>query len=274
MVDYNKSSILLALDMINKRIEGVLRPKDVEIKNVTYLDEGYYNTKALLQPVLGGEWQDAVEIEYDRINVASLFRGIPVKVVPAYQKKLSEYLPAINEQYGLAWTEEDIVDGIIPVTQPPFKVVIEIKPDNPAFYGKFELIVTNHQKSIRTLVDGISFGGIQYPTDDPNRIQGPLYFYGPDMSELRQTFELYMQGDKVDDYLIEQINLYDNNIWVKRDKPQPFNLEGARILYNDVIGSNNQYTNRDTFTNVFVIGLDEKLCTNVAGYLVFHYNTI
>lgn len=273
MIDYNKSSIQLAIDMVNQAAGTSFRIKDITFKDVKYLDEGYYNTSAKLVPALGSDYQDPVVIQYDRINVDTFFRGIEVKVQPAYQKMLSDYLPTINETYGLSLTSEDIVDGLIPVdTSPPFKVKITIKDDNPAFYGSFILLVTNERKSIRDMVDGVKFGGIPYPTENVGKIQGSLYFYGEDWTELRRLLESYYVNMFIDDRFINEINLYSNDLWISTPNLADFNLYNAKVVHNGQYDRNNEYTKKVGFSNVLVIRLDENYCKNVGGYLVFHYN--
>lgn len=272
MIDYNKSSIQLALDMVNSRLNSSLRPRDVRFEDVKYLEEGFFNTSAKIVPIPGSGYQDPAVIQYDRINIASLFRGMTVVVQPAYQKIVSDYLQTVNDKYGLALTSEDIVDGVIPPTEPPFKLTVKIQDSNPAFYGQFELLISDERKSIKNMVDEITFSGIPYPTNDPNKIQGPLYFYGSDWTELKRTFQLYNTHDKLDKTFLDQINLYDTNIWVDRKVKSEFNLHQAEVLYHGKIEFGKEYTRRQDYTHVFVVKLDEEYCSNVTGYLVFHYN--
>ena len=263
----------LALDMINSAAGTQYRLKDITLKDIRYEEEGFYNTSAIVTPVDGSGYQDPHRIQYDRINMDIFFKGIPVTVIPAYQKLLSDYLPTINKAYGLSLDASDIIDGVIPSNiNPPFKIDIQINPYNPAFYGKFTLLVSDARKSIKLMVDTIDFGGIPYPTLDKTKIQGPLYFYGEDWTGLANMFKLYNTGDKVDMPLLTQINLYSEDVWVLSTSPIQFNLYNAKVLYNGRYDKTNIYTKKVGFENVLVIGLDEEYCTNVAGYLVFHYN--
>lgn len=273
MIDYTKDSMQLAIDMLNDAINGNFRAKDIAFTEVKYLDEGVYNTQAKIIPLPGSGFQDPVVVKYDRISMEALFRGIEVSVVPANQLILSDYLPVINSNYGLSLTKDDIIDGRIPDgLTPPFKIGMKIKEGNPAFYGTIEVYVQDKSKSIKDMVDGIKLPGIRLPTNNGNTIQGPLYFYGEDFSELGKRFIMYLKDDVVDDRFVALIDLYDNNIWVRKHKPSEFNLMNAKVAYNGVLKAGNEYSNRKDFTNVLVIMLDETLCTNVSGYLVFHYN--
>lgn len=272
MIDYNKPSIQLALDMINRKAGTTFRTRDVTLENITYLDEGVYNTEATITPVQGSAYQEPYTIQYDRVNIEQLFRGVQIKIVPAYQKKLSDYLPSLNTKYGLSLTEEDIVDGIIEAVDPPFTVEIPIKENNPAFYGLLTILITNEQMSIRKMVDGIDFAGIPFPTKDKSKIQAPLYFYDSDWTELSQLLSLYSVGTQTDEAFVNNINLYDTVIWIDSSHKLDFNLHHANVLYNGEIGEENEYTRRKDFTHILVVEPNEKYCRNLSGYLTFHYN--
>lgn len=270
--DYKKPSKQLALDIINQRLPYVIRARDVQFKDITYLDEGIYNTRATIVPTENSEFYGIAEIEYDRINMAYFFRGVSVLIEPAYQKLLSDLLPTINGIYGLALTKDDIVDGIIETTKLPYKVSITIKEDNPAYYGTFSVIIRDPNKSLTDLFNDISIGGIPYPSQDKNKIQGPLYFYASDYTVLKNVFSLYREHDLADDVLLDAINHVDDVKWLIDDDTQPFNLKFAKITYNGPIEEVNAYTKRNDFTHVFVIQVDKDYCNNISGPLVLHYN--
>lgn len=270
--DYKKPSKQLALDIINQRLPYVIRARDIQFKDITYLDEGIYNTRATIVPTEDSEFYGIAVVEYDRINMAYFFRGVSVLIEPAYQKLLSDLLPTINGIYGLALTKDDIVDGIIETTQLPYKVSITIKEDNPAYYGTFSVIIRDPNKSLTDLFNDISIGGIPYPSQDKNKIQGPLYFYASDYTVLKNVFSLYREHDLADDVLLDAINHVDDVKWLIDDELQPFNLKFAKISYHGPIEEANAYTKRNDFTHVFVIQVDEDYCNNISGPLVLHYN--
>lgn len=272
-MNYKMSSKLLALSMINQTLNAGFREKDIDIVDVTYLEEGIFNTRVKLIPALNSSYQDDAVIEYDRINMQKLFKGITVVVKPAFQKKISDYLPIINEKYDLALTDSDIIDGIIPEgTKAPYRIKIKINPNNPAFYGEFEILVSDSQKSIRNMVDGITFTGIPYPTQDKDSIQGALYHYGEDWSELANLFSGYLTSQYIDKKFVEEVNLYTRDNWVYEEKAAKFNYYNSHVLYNGVIEENNEYTRKVGFTHVLVIQLSDVYCKEVSGHLVFHYN--
>lgn len=271
-LDYSKSSLQLALDLINNKLESNLRQRDIRLENISYLEEGIYNTRATIVPVENSGYYGNVDIEYDRINIAYFFRGVSVLINPAYQRLVSDLLPAINSLYGLGLTKDDIEDGIIETTKLPFKITIKIKENNPAFYGNFTVIVKDPNKSLTDLFNDISIGGIPYPTEDKNKIQGPLYFYASDYSVLKKVFVLYDENNIADKTLLDAFNHVDDVKWLLNENKQPFNLFNAKVIYNGPIGSNNSYTKRDDFTHVFVLKVDEKYCNNISGNLVLHYN--
>lgn len=272
LFDYAKSSIQLALDLINDKLGTGLRQRDVQLKNISYLDEGIYNTQATIVPVDNSGYQGSVDIKYDRININYFFRGISVLINPAYQKLISDLLPSINSLYGLSLNKDDIEDGKLESLTPPFKVTIKIKEDNPAYYGSFVVIITDPSKSLQEIFKEVTIGGIPYPAKDKNKIQGPLYFYASDYTVLRKTLSLYDDLSIADKALLDAFNQIDDVKWMLSKEQQPFNLNGARVLYNGLITENNKYTKRDDFTHVFVLELNDEFCNNISGPLIMHYN--
>lgn len=273
MVDYKKSCKQLALDMINSSAGTTLRTGDVDFKDVVYLDEGIYNTQITLTPAVISEWQEPITLQYDRLNIAQLFKGIPVKFKPNYQKTVGDFLPLVNEIYGLSLSVDDIMDGVIPDgINPPYTLHVKIREDNPAFYGEFHITVTDEDKSLRGLLSNLALPGITTPFGNTDKILGPLYLSGIDFSDNSASLSGYNADDVVDDHLTEIINLYSDDEWLSISSELPFNLYNAKVIYNSALDENNQYSKQRYFNRLLVIQLDETYCNNVSGYLTLHYN--
>lgn len=275
MINYRKSSLQLALDMINNVLGTQFKERDIQFTNIEYQAKGLYNTSAVIKPVVGSGYQDEIPIKYDRVNVQRLFKGIDVRVKPAHQHLLSDYIPFINEAYNLALCKEDIVDGIIPNTATiPFKIMVKIKEDNPAFYGEFSLLISDENRSLSKLFTKTEFDGISYPAEPKkDTLQAPLYFYAVDFSNGADVLSSYQTGWLVNDTLVNMLNNVGPDKWVINSEDSiPFNLYQARVQYNGVIGDNNNYTTKRGYSHVLVIYPDEKYCTNTSGYLLLHYN--
>lgn len=273
MIDYNKSTTQLALDMINDRLGTQLRIKDVQLTEFALYPSGY-NTSVKIIPQPGSGWQESATIRYNRIDIGKLFHGINVTVKPGYQQLLSDYLPIINSDYNLSLMPEDIVDGKIPERiQPPFKLDIVMREDNPAFIGTLSILVTDSKRSIADIFEDINeFDGIAYPVTNNEKLQGPLYFFNEDWTPLAKILEGYRVGDFVDDGLVIKLNKVSRDVWVNQPKLDVFNLHQATIIFNGPIGIDNPYTSKRQPDNVLVIGINPLYCSNVEGYLVLHYN--
>ena len=63
MINYNKSTTQLALDMINNRLGTQLRIKDVQLTEFTIYPSGY-NTSVKIIPQPGSGWQESATIRY------------------------------------------------------------------------------------------------------------------------------------------------------------------------------------------------------------------
>lgn len=273
MINYNKSSKQLAVDLINQVLDSKVGINEVEFTDVTYLEEGYYNTRAVLKPALGSTWQDPVTIEYDRLNMVYFFKGIPIIIEPNYQRTLSDLLPVINKTYSLSLSRDDIIDGKIPEgTLPPYTLEIKINPTNPALYGSFRVVISNEDKSLKRKLSGVELGRIRYPTDDISKIQGPMYLRAIDFTEEKDTLLGYLRGDKVDERLVNLINRYTEDGWVNVNEMFDFNLFDSEIVYSGVNDTRLDYHTHPDYTHVLIIAINNAYCRNVSGYLTLHYN--
>lgn len=271
----NKTSLEIALDTISESCGFTLTKDDVTIKDVVYQEEGLYNTKATLVPVPGKGYTEEVEFEYDRIDIGKLFLGVDVKVNPANQKLVSDYLVAINDRYGLYLDETDIVDGDLSSGVVPFKFKLKIKEGNPAFYGYVDVIVIDKEKSLKPLVNSINGTRINnFITKGykPNRINATLLTYGNDYSEIQRFLVHLSSDDTLTPVTVTELNYYSQTPWVLEDTIAEYNLYGAKVIYNGTTKDCVENCNKDKYSHVAILEIDETHCINVSGYLVLHYN--
>ena len=61
--------------------------------------------------------------------------------------------------------------------------------------------------------------------------------------------------------------------WVYNDAPNPFNMKGARVVYNGTTAGSPAPCNA-SYERVILIQLSDPLCSNFAGHLTMHYNVL
>ena len=71
---------------------------------------------------------------------------------------------------------------------------------------------------------------------------------------------------------VTELNYYTNTPWVFEDTLTDFNLYGAKVIYNGLTEVCTEPCNKELYTNVAIIELNEEYCGNVSTNLVLHYN--
>ncbi|ANZ48997.1 virion structural protein [Erwinia phage Derbicus] len=103
------------------------------------------NTRIVLNGKTGSGVVGKKEFFYDRLNIASMFNGITVVFKANGQSAtVADLLPALNEQYGLGLTAEDITNGStkLGTGYSPTPVTLTISSASVAYTGSLSVIWT------------------------------------------------------------------------------------------------------------------------------------
>lgn len=103
------------------------------------------NTRIVLNGKTGSGVVGKKEFFYDRLNIASMFNGITVVFKASGQSAtVADLLPALNEQYGLGLTAEDISNGStkLGTGYSPTPVTLTIASTCVAYTGSLSVIWT------------------------------------------------------------------------------------------------------------------------------------
>lgn len=96
--------------------------------------------------------------------------------------------------------------------------------------------------------------------------------YGNDYSDLKRFLLTLNVNDGLSQTFVPELNYYTNTPWVFKDSLTDFNLYGAKVVYNGLTELCNESCNKDLYSNVAIIELNEQYCGNVSTHLVLHYN--
>lgn len=275
MIDYTKWGVEIALDLINEANGTDYDLIDLTIEGVSELDEDEdgFNTSATLKPTYGSMYEGSINVKYNRVDIQSLLKSVSIVLKPFNGSFISDYLPDFNRRYGFNIDKDDIFDGYIPNNiKYPSRVLVKLRPGHPVFTGSFWITLSDTEYNIEHTVTNRLLDTSLYPTDDKDKIQGPLYFYGHDFTGVSNRLIGYIVGKTFIEKELDWLNTYSNDLWLNKDEEYTFNTRNASVIYNDVISEGNPYTNRTDYTHVCVIQLDPYYCSGVAGYLTFHYN--
>lgn len=245
----------------NARLNGVNSP----IAGTPYVRE----TSADVLAVKGGDFLENSEVSYHRWHAETIFAKVITVIPPNGQTSTVDLLDDINALYGLQLRENDIIPQSVNIRQIPFHAEIVFKPDNPAWMGKFPVIIRKVPLDIAKYVTARNLPVLRYPTGQSALIQGPLYAYSRDFTDSNQVLTNFNTESSFD-LLVPILNaMFTPDTWVNRATAQAFNLGNAAVAYNGPVIP--KYSGRTNFTRCLVIQLS-NLCSNMLGYLVLHYN--
>ncbi|ANZ50342.1 putative virion structural protein [Erwinia phage vB_EamM_Phobos] len=151
MGTYSQSSLDLVCRLIhrdNPQIETPLSSENVMLLGGPFtsgLGSSGRNTRVLLNGKTGSGIVGKKEFFYDRIDIGKLFNGITVVFTAKGEAAtVVDLLPALNEQYGLGLTAEDITNGStkLGTGYSPTPVTITIASTSVAYRGSLSVIWT------------------------------------------------------------------------------------------------------------------------------------
>lgn len=231
------------------------------------------NTKATLVGLPEYGREGTYELTYNRPDLGIIFSDVQIWVAPNGQLLKSELLTSLNTRFGFQLNASDIYDGYLNPQLVPYQVEVVVRETNPAFTGKLAINIGTPKKQIESVMTNNLLAGINYPTLQTVKIQGPLYLYGFDFSYALDDLQtLFPQGQEVIGETLQSFNRKTPSPWVNETTPQDWNMRGSSVIHNGPVETAPVPVNTDWYSHCVVIALDDGMCTNVAGYLVMHYN--
>ncbi|ANZ50594.1 putative virion structural protein [Erwinia phage vB_EamM_Stratton] len=152
---YNKASLELLCQQIerdNPATAGMLDAASILVLSgplTTGLGTSGRNARIILNGRLGNGFVGKKEFFYDRLNIGQMFKGITVVFqAEGSSKTYADLLPALNAQYGLGLTTEDITNGTtkLPYGYAPTQLTLTIAATSLAYTGT--LAVTWSRKPV------------------------------------------------------------------------------------------------------------------------------
>lgn len=237
-------------------------------------DKDVNNTKGVLVgiPEMGRE--GSFPLTWNRPDIGQIFSNIPtVYIAPNGQKKKSDLLVTLNALYNFQLQASDIYDSVLNMAIIPQQVTLPIRENNPAFTGTLTVTVGDPQLQLESVLRNSALAGLEYPTGQAVKIQGPYYLYGFDFTYAKDQLTAdFTYGAEITGALLEAFNQKAPDEWVNLDSAQDFNMRGSKVAYNGLTGGAPVYCNRDLYTHCVVITLDDDMCANVSKHVILHYN--
>lgn len=230
------------------------------------------NTKGVLEgiPEMGRTGQ--VLLTWNRPDIGKNFVNREI-YIPNYETILykRDILPIFNDREKYQLIPADIYDGQLGIIKPGDKIEIRMRENNSCFVGKITVTIGNPRLALGRLIVNRRLDGLDYPTNQPDKIQGPVLYWPEDFSSVYQHLEKQKLGGVVTAEFLSFFHTVVEEPWVINDLPAEFNLKAATFHY---IGKTTDCVLpcNHNFTNVMVIKLVDNVCTNVASHILLHYN--
>lgn len=230
------------------------------------------NTRVLLYGLNGQGYKGNVTIEYDRIDMPTLFRGVVPVVITDPVGKLSELLPFLNEKYGLSLIPDDIVDQSVKDLGESWVLDVEVKNGCLAWQGGFTLRFAKFVPNLKDVVTDVDLSVIIAPFTLGPKPQAEYVAYGYDWTEIKTTLTtdwIYNRTLTASDadLLNEVVPLNFVNVPPANVKPGQINLNGA--LYKGVVAVVPKGKYDESYSRAAIITLANT--SNYTGDIILHF---
>lgn len=278
MATIAKASQQLLLDEINRSNGLTANPLTLQHMAMGFPtkamdDNVYYNTNVILYGIPQGGYYGKVEIRYRRYDLPIMFKTItPVIIADPSPKKISDLLPLLNAQFGLALVAADIEDADIPDGTEDGLVDIIPTGNNWAWIGtlrvRFIKTLPYLEDVVLTLDIGSLNAGLVY-TDKP---RAEYLTYGYDWDELKVFLNAVGIGLPITQADVDIINDFLNiNLVIKEPadvNAGEINVKDATWFFRGSTESDEKYNSAD-YKYVVELKLDET--SNYEGTMFFHF---
>lgn len=233
------------------------------------------NTRVLLYGLNGQGYKGNVTIEYDRIDMPTLFRGVVPVVITDPVGKLSELLPFLNEKYGLSLIPDDIVDQSVKDLGESWVLDVQVKNGCLAWQGGFTLRFAKFVPNLKDVVTDVDLSVIVAPYTLGLKPQAEYVTYGYDWTEIKDTLTkdwLYNRTLTAADVdlLNEVVPLNFVYAPPASVKPGQIGLFGA--VYKGLVTPTGKDMYDNAYTRVGIIQLDKD--SNYTGNLILHFQPV
>lgn len=217
------------------------------------------------------------KLKYDKVSLNKELAALKPTLEMQTYTTTHDLLSQVEEKYGLVLTVDDIILSGVNSVVTPWEIYFKAKPTSPIYKttgNGLKFTVKDSSTHLATLLKRLNLTGLNMPSSDTARIQGPLL-----------TFPVFSLRDAVlRSYQIGQtINTPTANDWVLADvlttmteetwefKLTGYTLYGATVVYNgSTAGASTAGYHVDTTkNNVLVLTCGQAGV--VGGYVVIHY---
>jgi len=218
---YAKPSKELVIDLINEanpQLPFPLTKDTVSVALPVKLPDTpgkIQNASVDVVPRAPSGYTNKMTLQYRRINLASLFRGVEVRVDVYTSRgtgiapiRLSDILSALNKKYGLSLAYEDIQDAWFPTANAnavpgkrSSRQVLRMHPQSYAYVGEVTVLWVQGLQNVADMVKQTSLDGRLYPGgnvfDETHKYVANLDTFSLDMTEHSAAMNALQAGSVI-----------------------------------------------------------------------------
>ncbi|MNO14074.1 hypothetical protein D3C76_37150 [compost metagenome] len=252
-------------------------------------------TGIIVKPTPESGWRKEQQLTYRRLVIQDYFISVPF-VIYCTDTADEVILKSLKEQYGLH-LDQNLVDiefrpvdlnavlfqthmGSILETDvcadfvPPIahNVVIRMKPEHPIFMGEIYVYIREAvqflDRDIKTTLEVKTYLG----PGDHNKMPAEMILPNSRFVDHYHVLQGQKVGDLVGDWIVDTAKAVTHDNWVFTDNQNPFNLYGAKVIYNG-LNTGEVYINDPKVTNLLIVQFSDEHCSNLRGqWIIGYYN--
>lgn len=217
------------------------------------------------------------KLKYDKVSLNKELAALKPTLDMQNYTTSHDLLSQVESKYGLVLTTDDIILSNVNSVVTPWEIYFKAKATSPVFKtvgNGLKFTVKDASTHLATILKRLNLTGLNAPSSDKTRIQGPLLTY-PTFSPNDAVLRSYLVGYTIsaptdnDWVLADVLSAVTEETW--EFKQTGYTLYGATVVYNGTTAgaSTNGYHVDTSKTNVLVLSCG--LAGLVGGYLVIHY---
>jgi len=263
---------------------------DLQRPNVTTL------TRIEVKPTPESGWRRSQHLTYRRRIIQDHFAAVPF-VIYAVENSDAVILKALKDQYGLhlephlvtidfeqidittvlfqthmgSIIENDIEcdDYIPPVT---WNANVKINPEHPIWMGEIKVYIREAvqllDRPIKTTLEVKRYLG----PGNHDKLPAEMILPMDRFVDYDHTLKHLKHGDLVGAWAVDMAKRVTGDEWVFEKRPLPFNLYGAKVVYNG-LNTGEIYINDPKVSNALIIQFHDEYSNNLAGqWIIGYYN--
>lgn len=238
----------------------------------------------------GKTWTGTVVVNYNRLKLSDIITLTSNTLRVAALTSTLEVMNYLNYFYGMLLTTDDIKDEPVTLNEDGSgTVTINAKPDSYGWIGSVTLNLVKGDAIVDFAVTDLSLDGIDYPTKQFAKGQGPLVAYPYDFTASKDFIAAQAVGNTLmagtsspGSQLAAILTTAINNAsfaWGATATAAVRNLHQSKVIYNGLNSA--EFASNQDYKYVMMVQLSDgtaangvvgTFCTDFVGVLYFHYN--